>query len=814
MKVLKFGGTSVKNADRIRKVIKIVEKVQEKEACIVVVSAFGGITDKLIDVAHIAIKGRDAENEFEAAFGDLEARHLNTFLELSGEIKKQRFIEDTLRYLYDIYRGISLVKELTDKTLACITSFGERLSAYIITQGFCKQGLNAKFLDARSVILTNSQYLNAQVDFKTTNTNIENYFFNNVAQVSVVTGFIACDKQKNITTLGRGGSDYTASIFAAAMNVQQLEIWSDVDGLMTADPNKVKQAFTIKKVSYEEAMEISHFGAKVLYPPCLYPVFKKNIPLLIKNTFRPEVEGTLVTRDHIRGEKRVKGITSMKGCSLFIISGMQQVYASQLCQQVFQILTESQIEIFLVVQSSCEHSITFVVKEQNCTLVKQLLDNVIKSQWKWQKFAKVLVQNDVSLVTIVGNNMRDNSGTSGILFRTLGNAGINVLAISQGASQLNISFVIKSKDEVKANNLVHEAFFLSDYRVLHLYLVGVGTVGSTLLKQITHQVDSLRRDLKIDLRLMGIANSKKMFLTQEYIDYKNWKTDLENGVTKDIKLFLDTAIENNFRNSVFIDCTASDEVSNHYLRALENGIAVVTANKVAASGELDYYKKIKKISEQKGTRFLNETNVGAGLPVIETLQNMVKSGDKIQKIEAILSGTLNYILQNISREVPLSVALRQAQQKGFTEPDITIDISGIDVVRKIVILARELKLDLQVHQVEAEGIIPKEYFVHKDIEAFYEAIKKYDPIFDQKMKQAQKEGKRICHIATLENQRAQVGLKAIAPEHALFQSNNTDNVILFTSERYQENPLVIRGPGAGAEVTAAGVFADIIRVIN
>lgn len=813
MRVLKFGGSSVGSAERVKKVISTVNAYNEKQL-VVVVSALGGVTDQLIATSRLAEAGQE---EYLQHLQVIEDRHINIARELT-DVRQQSAVLARIKYelnaLGDILHGVFLIRELTPKTLDFVLSFGEKLSAFIIASAFKNQQVNALYEDAANFIITDSNFGRAKVDFKATNAKIKETFQQESA-IWVVPGFVGSTPKGEATTLGRGGSDYTAAILAAALEADELEKWTDVDGLMTADPKSVRTAFVIEEITYEEAMELSYFGAKVVYPPSLQPVYRNNIPFRIKNLSSPEARGTLISRVNVNGRRAIKGISSIRNIALINISGSGMVGVPGISKRLFGILAEEKINVIMISQASSEHSISLAVEQQYVHQAKLVVEAEFVNELAAQHIEKVEIEQDMAIIAVVGGNMNNTPGISGTLFSALGKEGVNIRTIAQGASELNISFVVKQQDEKKSLNIIHDAFFLSESKVLNLFLVGAGQIGKTLLSQIENQLSILKEQSSIEIKLMGISNSRRMLIGTDPIPLKGWEEPLAStGDKANLEEFVAKMVDLNLSHSVFIDCTASQDVTNVYDQVIDASISIVTANKLACAGNLDFYQKIKGIARKRGVSFLYETNVGAGLPVINTLTDLVKSGDKIEKIEAILSGSLNYIFNTFSPELRFSDVVKDAQEKGFTEPDPTIDLSGKDVGNKILILARELGYPLSIEDVVIKPFLPADILGEKNRDTFWKKLEAYDDEMEAFRSRLEGDGKKLRVFAKLENNRLSVSLDAFDKAHPFFSAKGSDNVILFTTYRYQQQPLMIKGPGAGAEVTAAGVFADIIRVAN
>jgi aspartokinase/homoserine dehydrogenase 1 len=816
MRILKFGGTSVGTPESILQVIDIVKAAMQNMPVAVVVSAFGGVTDHLIRMSDLAACG---DEQYKEAYTSLEQRHLEAIKALiharrhSGVTANMKYL---LNELYDVLHGIFLVKEISPKTRDFILSFGERLSATIIAEAFQEKGVQARFVDARELIVTDGHFGNASVDFEATDPQIRDFFAKSDAALHVIPGFIGSTPYKETTTLGRGGSDYTGSIFAAALQADILEIWTDVNGMMTADPKKVKNAFSIPDITYEEAMELSYFGAKVIYPPSIQPAYRKQIPILIKNTFEPENPGTVISNQAKPDERPIRGISSMKDVAMITLEGSGMIGVAGTSARLFSALASRKVNVSLISQASSEHSISIAVDEKAAQLAVETINQEFRGEIAEGFIDTVSAETGLSVIAIVGRNMKSTPGVSGKLFSSLGRNGINVLAIAQGASELNVSFVIRRADEAKALNVIHESFFLSETKVLHLFIAGItGKIGVTLLEQMQKQLTTLRNSLAVDIRIIGMVNTRQMLIEKEGIAPEKALVALqEKGKPADIAQFIEEMVQVNLPNSVFIDCTASQVITDCYARVLQASISIVTPNKLACSGDYGTYVQLKKIAHKRNVKFLFETNVGAGLPVIGTLNDLINSGDKIIKIEAILSGTLNYIFNNVSKLKMLSEVVLDAMDKGYTEPDPRIDLSGSDVARKILILARELGHHLNIGDVVKEQFLPEACFEAENIPSFFDRLKAFDVAFEEQRAQLDAKGHKYRVIATLESGKPSVSLRTFDPSHPFYTAAGSDNIILFTTNRYLEQPLMIKGPGAGAEVTAAGVFADIIRIAN
>ena len=808
MKVLKFGGTSVGSIESIKNVKMIVE--QCTESIIVVVSALGGVTDKLIATANMASEGNECYKE---SMQEIRTRHNNVIegvvpLPYRAEICNR--VDEMLNELSNIYHGVFLIKDLSTKTLDTIVSYGERLSSTILSRVI----EDIVLMDSRSFIKTETQYNKHIVDFDITNQLITEAFAQQPRRV-LVPGFISADlKSGETTNLGRGGSDYTAAILAAALDANRLEIWTDVDGFMTADPRVISSAYVIEHLSFTEAMELCNFGAKVIYPPTIYPVYHKNIPIVIKNTFNPTAPGTLINNDSDPNSKVIKGISSINDTCLITVTGLGMVGVVGVNSRIFNSLAQSGVSVFMVSQASSENSTSFAVRNADADLAVEVLNREFAIEIEQGEMSQARAERELATIAIVGENMKQAPGTAGKLFGTLGRSGINTIACAQGAQKMNISIVIKSCDLRKALNAIHDSFFLSSSQVLNLFVMGVGSVGSDLLKQIAKQQDNLLKNKALCLRVIGISNSHHCIFNRDGIDLSTYREQLDNSTTiATPSFFKEEIFRMNMFNSVFVDCTDSGDVAAQYYDLLSHNISVVAANKIAASSSYNNYILLKETANVRDVKFLFETNVGAGLPIINTINALTNSGDSILHIDAVLSGTLNYIFNTISSEIPLSQAVKMAQDAGYSEPDPRIDLSGKDVLRKLVILAREAGYAIEQEDVEIEHLIPQEYFA-KDLDTFMQHLKTMDAHFENMRQQYAQEGKHLRYVASLNDGHAKIGLQAVDSSHPLYQLEGSNNVILITTERYREYPMIIKGYGAGAGVTAAGVFADIISIAN
>ena len=806
---MKFGGTSVGSAVGILKVKEIVEAV--KEPVIVVVSAMGGITDQLLNTSRLASQG---DCTYEKEYGQILSRHIETTQEVISDpvirnnVLKQ--IISLLEELENIFKGVFLVRDLSQKTSDIIVSYGERLSSLILAHVIP----GAQLFDAREFIKTEKQFKKHIVDFNQSNALIKETFVE-LPAISVVPGFISQDISTGDTSnLGRGGSDYTASILAAALDATVLEIWTDVDGFMTADPKVISSAYAIRELTYIEAMELSNFGAKVIYPPTIFPVYHKNIPILIKNTFNPKAPGTFISKNKAGSSKSIKGISSIGDTCLITVQGLGMVGVIGVNYRIFKALSKAGISVFMVSQASSENTTSFAVKNEDADLSVKVLREEFFLELSQGEINDIKSEKKLATVAIVGENMKRTPGIAGQLFGTLGRSGISVIACAQGASETNISFVIDSRYLRKALNSIHDSFFLSEYQVLNIFITGIGTVGGHLLEQIKQQQETLMHQNGLKLNVVGIADVKHLILNRRGINLDTYLETLrKEGMPTSSERLREEILNMNIFNSVFVDCTASPQISALYGDFLSNNISVVAANKIAASSEYENYHFLKETARKKGVKFLFETNVGAGLPIINTMNALINSGDKIVKLQAVLSGTVNYIFNTISAEIPLSKAIGMAKEAHFSEPDPRIDLSGTDVIRKLVILTREAGYEVNQSDVEKNLFIPDRYF-QGSLDDFWKSVPELDDEFEEKRKKIEAEGKRYRFVAEMNRGKCRLGLQAVGRSHPFYELEGSNNIIMITTERYDEFPMIIKGYGAGAAVTAAGVFADIISIAN
>jgi len=818
MQVLKFGGTSVADAKNIQRVIGIVQQKLETESeLVVVLSALGGVTDALLATATLASEG---DSRYRERLQELEQRHLATVKELmplDQQSSVLSLVKKKCNEIEDICNGIFLLRELSARTRDAVIAYGELISSQIFAAKLKSLGMAATWIDARDLIVTNTAFGNANVDFEQTNRNLARHFPKSQAALTVVPGFTGRDSQGDTTTLGRGGSDYTAAILGAGLNASVVEIWTDVSGMMTADPRLVTHAKIIGNISYQEAMELSHFGAKVIYPPTIQPLMSRNIPVVIKNTFSPGDPGTWVQSVSRPEGSIIRGISSINHVALISLEGSGMVGIPGFSKRLFEALSNERINVILITQSSSEHSICVGIEEAHADRAKAAIDEAFSYEIDIKKVEPLIVEKGLAIVALVGDNMKNHTGISGRMFGVLGRNGVNIRAIAQGSSERNISAVISLADVRKAINVLHEEFFETTYKQVNLFVCGTGNVGGKLLDQLGQQQDPLQKQLRLQVRVAGICNSRKMVFSDEGISLPTWREILADGSAMDRAAFLDTIRGKNLRNSVFVDVTANADIADTYADYLQKSIAVVACNKMAASAPYDHYRKLKDLSREFNAPFLFETNVGAGLPVIGTLNDLIRSGDRVRRIEAVLSGTLNFVFNNYSGDRSFASVVRQAQDEGYTEPDPRLDLGGTDVMRKIMILAREAGEKIEMTDISNESFMPASCMTG-DVEHFYREMEKQEPHFRKLAQAAAAEGKKLKFVATFEilprgkpGFRAAVGLRHVDPQNDFYHLYGKDNAVVFYTDRYSEQPLVIKGAGAGAEVTASGVFADIIR---
>ena len=810
MKVLKFGGTSVGSVASILSLQKIVEKEAKHQPIIVVVSALGGITDQLITTSQLALKGDESwRNEFDS----IVARHHKMIDAIITDPHDRESLFNNVDSLFEqlqsIYYGVFLIHDLSHKTEDTIVSYGERLSSRIVATLI----RGAKWFDSRKFIKTEEKQGKRSLDSELTKKLVLDTF-SDLPRISLVPGFIAQDRDSgDITNLGRGGSDYTASILAASLNAEVLEIWTDVDGFMTADPRVIKSAYTINELSYAEAMELCNFGAKVVYPPTIYPVCVKNIPIKVKNTFNPDGKGTIIKSHVENNQKPIKGLSSIKGTTVITVTGLSMVGVVGVNRRIFSSLANNGISVFLVSQAASENNTSIGVKDEDADNAVRVLNDEFRLEIEDGRMFPMHAESGLATVAIVGENMRRTPGISGKLFEVLGRSGISIIAIAQGASEMNISFVVKGSDLRKALNVLHDSLFLSEYKVLNLFICGVGTVGGMLIEQIKSQYEELKQKSNLKLKVVGIASSKNAIFNRDGLNLDNYREELKASEPSNPEHLRDIILQMNIFNSVFVDCTASQDVAALYQSLLENNISVIAANKIAASGKYEDYYHLKQTAIQRGVKFRFETNVGAGLPIIGTINDLRNSGDKILKIEAVLSGTLNFIFNEIGAETPFSETVKRAKEQGYSEPDPRIDLSGKDVVRKLVILTREAGYKVEQEDVEKHLFVPNDYF-QGSVEDFWKRLPELDANFEQRREKLAEEGKRWRFVATMDHGKTNVALKEVDSSHPFYNLEGSNNIVLLTTDRYKEYPMQIQGYGAGASVTAAGVFANIMSIAN
>ena len=813
MQVLKFGGTSVANAENINKVVAIVSGRLKKDKAIVVVSALGGVTDLLLGTATLASEG---DETYKDKLTLIEQRHIDAVKQLIPVTQQSQLlslVKKNCNEIEDICNGVFLLHELTPRTKDRISSYGEFISSQIIAAKFNAENIAATWKDSRELIRTSSSFTSAEVDFGFTNQNIATYFSSDDSNLIILPGFISADKNGTTTTLGRGGSDYTAAIIASAINASLLEIWTDVSGMMTADPRLTSNARIIPNISYQEAMELSHFGAKVIYPPTIQPVMTKNIPVWIKNTFAPDDAGTVIESVATKNGSIVRGISSINNIALISLEGSGMIGIPGFSKRLFEALSNEKINVILITQSSSEHSICVGIEASSVEKAKQVVDAAFSNEIALQKVEPLKVETELSIVALVGESMKSHPGISGRMFSSMGRNGVNIRAIAQGSSEKNISSVIATKDVKKAINVLHEEFFETTFKQINLFIVGTGNVGKKLLSQLNQQLDFLQKHLRLNINVVGLSNSRKMLLEENGINLLTWEEKLNNGNKANLQAFINEIIERNLRNSVFVDITANDVVAGVYDQLLKKSISIVACNKVAASSAFDNYKKLKDLAREFNCHFLFETNVGAGLPVIGTLNDLLKSGDSIHRIEAVLSGTLNFVFNNYDGKRKFAEVVKQAQDEGYTEPDPRLDLSGTDVMRKIMILAREAGEKIEMNDISNKSFMPPSC-MQGTVDDFYKAMEKEEAHFKKIFEAADAAGCKLKFVASYNNGKASVGLQHIDPKHDLYHLYGKDNVVLFYTDRYKEQPLVVKGAGAGAEVTASGVFADILRAVK
>tara|TARA_R110002124_G_scaffold183735_5_gene351206 strand:+ start:15143 stop:17578 length:2436 start_codon:yes stop_codon:yes gene_type:complete len=806
MKIVKFGGTSVGSEDAIRKVAKIVGSEETKQV-VMVTSAVGGVTDQLVKIGELAAH---ADDRYLKLFTNLVTQHENLYKNLTKKNPSKNFYK-IIKELEDICKGVELIKELTPRSFDYILSIGERLSSLIIHDFFKAQKLDISLIDSRSIIITDDNFGYANVDFKETNKRIKKAK-KSFSNVNLFPGFVASNKEQVTTTLGRGGSDYTAAILAAALDVEEFEIWTDVDGLMTADPRIVKNSRFIDHVSYEEALELSHFGAKVIYPPSIQPALSKGIPIRIKNTFNPEHNGTLITKEWDENKELIRGISSIKAVSLVTLSGSSMVGIPRFSSRLFKALSSAKINVILITQSSSEHSISVGIDSKDAKKASTVLAVEFDEQIKANKIDPIEVENHLSIIALVGSNMKNQVGVSGQMFNVLGKNGVSLKAIAQGSSERNISAVILREDLDKALNVLHESFFHSVTRRVNLYIIGTGNVGKAFIKQLIQQFSFLKKHHQLNIKIIGIANSRQMQFHKDGIRLSKWESALAKGAKFSKEEFLKKMYSMNLRNSIFIDITASEQIASVYDNILQKSISVVTPNKIAATAPYPDYINLKASSKKFGSKFLFETNVCAGLPVISTLNDLIRSGDQVNQIEAVLSGTLVFLFNEYDGTTKFVDVIKKAKELGYTEPDPRLDLFGSDVKRKILILIRESGYQFEYDDIQLESFIPQSCLDASSLEDFYDKVEQEENHFKSLYENAQKNNARLKVVATFKDGKGSVKLEEIDSTHPFYNLEGKDNIVLFYTNRYKEQPMVIKGAGAGAEVTASGIFADVLRI--
>jgi aspartokinase/homoserine dehydrogenase 1 len=813
MKVLKFGGTSVGSSININRVISILENYGKKDTIACVVSAVGGITDKLL------LAGKQAQNKdrsYIETFTSIKERHYTIIKELNPNNNKGilNYVDDKLSALQSLLEGIYLINELSPKTSDKLVSYGELLSSYIIAETMKNRGISAERKNSHELVITNSNFTKAEVDYKITNANIQDYFKSASQQITILPGFISKSKTGEQTTLGRGGSDFTAAIIAAALKVEQLEIWTDVSGMFTTNPKMVKQAYPIDKISYQEAMELSHFGAKVLYPPTVQPVLDLDIPIHIKNTLEPDAIGTIISNDESNSSMPVKGISNINGIALITLQGSGMVGIPGFSKRLFETLSQEKINVIMITQASSEHSICLGIEDKFAESAKEAIDATFENEIALHKIDPIIVETGLSIIALVGDSMKNHQGISGKMFSTLGKNNINIRAIAQGASEKNITAVIAEGDVKKALNTLHEQFFEIKTKQINVFITGVGNVGERLVEQIKQQKQYLKDNLKIKLRVVGLSNSRHMIFNESGINLDNWKSQLAEGEKATLQGFFENAKTMNLRNSIFVDVTANKDVANLYAQYLRESIGIVACNKIACSSDFENYKLLKRLSLKYNAPLLFETNVGAGLPIIDTLGNLMASGDKINSIQAVLSGSLNYVFNNFNDTTKFYDVVKQAGAEGYTEPDPRIDLSGVDVARKILILARESGVEMNLEDIENTSFLSESGLKSDTVDDFYDTLIKDEAHYQSLYASAKANNCQLKYVAKFDNGKASVSLQEIPEGHPFYNLEGSDNIVMFYTQRYAQQPMIIKGAGAGADVTASGLFADIIRLGN
>ena len=813
MKVLKFGGTSVGSSKNINNVINILEKYGKTDTIACVVSAVGGITDKLLLAGQQA---QSKDNTFLDTLESIKIKHFNIIKELNPEKSESilSYVDEKLNDLKSLLEGIYLINELSPKTSDKLVSFGELLSSFIIAETMKNRGISAGRKNSQELVITNSNFTKAEVDYSITNHKIRDYFKSAKHNITILPGFVSKSKIGEITTLGRGGSDFTAAIVAAALHVEQLEIWTDVSGMYTTNPKLVKQAYPIEKISYQEAMELSHFGAKVLYPPTVQPVLSLEIPIHIKNTLDPDAVGTVISNEQTTSTSPVKGISNISNIALLTLEGTGMVGIPGFSKRLFETLSQEKINVIMITQASSEHSICLGIDEKEADNAKTVIDVAFENEIALGKIEPIIVETGLSIIALVGDNMKNHQGISGKMFSSLGRNNINIRAIAQGASEKNITAVIDEKDVKKALNTLHEQFFESKTKQLNVFITGVGNVGERLVEQIKQQKKYLKDNLKINLRVVGLSNSRTMVFDESGLNLKDWKTQLANGDKAFLQGFFEAAKAMNLRNSIFVDVTANKDIADLYAQYLRQSIGIVACNKIACSSDYNNYKELKRLSLKYNAPFLFETNVGAGLPVIDTLSNLIASGDKVNSIQAVLSGSLNFVFNNFNDSTKFYDVVKQAGAEGYTEPDPRIDLSGVDVARKILILARESGVEMNLEDIDNTSFLSEAGLKSDSVQDFYDTLIVDEAHYQSLYVSAKANNCQLKYVAKFDNGKASVSLQEIPEGHPFYNLEGSDNIVMFYTERYPKQPMIIKGAGAGADVTASGLFADIIRLGN
>ena len=814
MILLKFGGSSVGSPERVENVIKILKSYKNTKFA-VVFSAFQTVTDNLIKLGELA---RSSDESYLILLDEVKQKHIDTVDKLipkSKSKKTKKYIEDLFNDLSEMLKGVYLLRELTPRTMDYLTSFGERLSCLIISDTLSVKGMASEYLQASKLIKTDSNFMYAKVDFEKTNKNIREYFKKHQNKIQIITGFIASNDDGEITTLGRGGSDYTASIFGAALKAKEIQIWTDVDGILTADPRKVSDSFPLKAVTYEEAMELSHFGAKVIHPPTMLPALQGKIKIRIKNTFNPKYPGTVIIKRDSNIRFNLKGISSIDNISLLTIKGGGMVGVTGVASRLFSSLASKEINIIMISQGSSEHSICLAILPKHTSAAKKVIEKEFKNEMQEGKINDVLIENNLSIIAVVGEDLRQTPGITGKVFEALGSRNINVNAIAHGSSMLNLSLVVSKDDLAESLNVLHESLFLKRKKVVNLFLIGPGVVGGALLNIIADQLNYFSKNLNVEFKLIGLTNSKKMIINKDGISIKDWKKNLSKSRTKnDIGKFITALIDMNLPSTILVDATSGNLIADQYDHILKSGISIATPNKVANSDKHERYLSLRKATMKGNSKFKYETNVGAALPVIETLQDLVNNGDEIYRIEGVLSGTLSFIFNSLREGKKFSDVVVDAKKKGFTEPDPRDDLSGLDIARKLLILVRETGADLELKDIIIDNLVPKKLQKIKDIDQFLNKLSEHDSDFEEMRSKAEQNGKVLSYIAKYENRKATVKIEEIDAYHPFYNLSGNENIISFTTKYYNEIPLVIKGPGAGPEFTASGVLSDILKIAN